>query len=136
MWGLATWIVHKEVRDAPWVFRACLAGLVLLLVQSVFGGLTVLFLLPDLVSTTHLGLALLFLALTSLLESWAVGPERMEPLAPAVAAGVRARSWELGVLRAIGMEARDTRRLVLIEAAWVLGQWHRLAGAKGLNGSE
>ena len=54
-----------------------------------FGGLTVLFLLPDLVSTTHLGLALLFLALTSLLASWAVGPERIEPLAPAVAAGVR-----------------------------------------------
>ncbi len=89
MWGLATWIVHKEVRGTPWVFRACLAGLALLVVQSVFGGLTVLFLLPDLVSTTHLGLALLFLALTTLLASWAVGGGGVGPLPPPLAAGVR-----------------------------------------------
>lgn len=89
MWGLATWIVHKELSDRPWVFKACLAGLALLLVQSVFGGLTVLFLLPDLVSTTHLGLALLFLALTTLLASWAVGPGAIGPLGPTVATGIR-----------------------------------------------
>jgi heme A synthase len=58
MWGLATWIVHKEVRGTPWVF-------------------------------THLGLALLFLALTTLLASWAVGGGGVGPLPPPLAAGVR-----------------------------------------------
>ena len=37
-------------------------------------------------------------------------------VANAVAAGVRARSWELGVLRAIGLEAKHTQRLIVIEA--------------------
>ena len=41
----------------------------LLLVQSVFGGLTVIFRLPDWISTTHLGLALSFLALATVLAS-------------------------------------------------------------------
>jgi cytochrome c oxidase assembly protein subunit 15 len=38
-------------------------------VQAVFGGLTVLFRLPDAVSTTHLGLALLFLSLAVVLAA-------------------------------------------------------------------
>ena len=69
MWGLATWFTWKEARDRPWMFRLTLAGVVLLLVQSVFGGLTVLFRLPDLVSTTHLTLAFAFLALAAFLAS-------------------------------------------------------------------
>ena len=93
MWILATWIVHKEVRDPRWVFRTCLAGLGLLVVQSVFGGLTVLLRLPDLVSTTHLSLALLFLGLATVLASWAAGSGGIAPLSPPVAAGVR--KWGL-----------------------------------------
>ncbi|MDH5588504.1 MAG: COX15/CtaA family protein [Gemmatimonadota bacterium] len=69
MWGLATYLARKETRDRPWIFRWCLAGIVLLLVQSVFGGLTVLFKLPDLVSTSHLSLALLFLVAATVLAS-------------------------------------------------------------------
>ena len=69
MFGLATWLARKETGDRPWMFRACLGGVALLLVQSVFGGLTVLYRLPDLVSTTHLALALLFLALATVLAS-------------------------------------------------------------------
>lgn len=69
MFALATWLARREVEDRPWIFKACLAGLGLLLVQSVFGGLTVLFLLPDLVSTTHLALAFGFLALASVLAA-------------------------------------------------------------------
>ena len=46
---------------------ACLAGLVLLLVQAILGGVTVLLRLPDAISTSHLGLALLFLALATVL---------------------------------------------------------------------
>ncbi|MGE0158454.1 MAG: heme A synthase [Gemmatimonadales bacterium] len=69
MWGLATWLAHKETTDRPWIFRAALGGVALLLVQSLFGGLTVLFRLPDWISTTHLTLALSFLALATVLAS-------------------------------------------------------------------
>ena len=89
MWGLATWLARKETQDDPWVFKACVAGLVLLLVQSVFGGLTVLYQLPDLVSTTHLALALLFLGLATALASWASWARGEGPVDPDIAAGVR-----------------------------------------------
>ncbi len=63
MWSLTTWIAWKELRaERPWIFNACLAGIGLLLVQSAFGGITVLFKLPTAVSTTHLALAFLFLS--------------------------------------------------------------------------
>ncbi|MHB1195097.1 MAG: COX15/CtaA family protein [Longimicrobiales bacterium] len=88
MWGLATWLIRKEAGDRPWMFRAALAGVGLLLVQSVFGGLTVLFRLPDLVSTTHLSLALLFLALATFLASASAWAPRMGALEPDVARGL------------------------------------------------
>jgi heme A synthase len=69
IWLLATWLVKREAGDRPWIFKACLAGLALLVVQSVFGGLTVIYQLPDLVSTTHLTLAFSFLALATLLAA-------------------------------------------------------------------
>jgi heme A synthase len=69
MFTLATWLARKETKDRPWIFRACLAGLGLLILQSVFGGLTVLYRLPDLVSTTHLSLAFLFLSLATVLAT-------------------------------------------------------------------
>jgi heme A synthase len=69
MFGLATWLVKKEAPASPWLFKACLAGIALLLIQSVFGGLTVLYQLPDMVSTTHLALAFLFLVLATVLAA-------------------------------------------------------------------
>jgi len=69
MWGLATWLARKEATDRPWMFKAALAGVALLLVQSLFGGLTVIYRLPDWISTTHLTLALSFLALATVLAS-------------------------------------------------------------------
>jgi len=69
IFGVATWLAHKEARDRPWIFRTGLAGLGLLIVQSVFGGLTVIYRLPDAVSTTHLSLAFLFLALATVLAA-------------------------------------------------------------------
>jgi heme A synthase len=89
MWGLTTWLVRKETPEHPWVFKACIAGLVLLLIQSVFGGLTVLYQLPDLISTTHLSLALLFLSLATVLASWSSWSKGMEPVSAETAAGVR-----------------------------------------------
>lgn len=67
MFVLATWLVRREASDRPWLGRAAVAGIALLLVQSVFGGLTVIYQLPDLVSTTHLSLAFLFLSLATVL---------------------------------------------------------------------
>lgn len=69
MFALATWLTRKEVSDRPWMYRACLAGLGLLLVQSVFGGITVIYELPTAVSTTHLSLAFIFVSLATVLAS-------------------------------------------------------------------
>lgn len=80
LWGLATWLARRETGgERRWVFRAALAGIGLLLIQSIFGGLTVIFRLPDLVSTTHLGLALLFLSLATVLASATSGRQVAAP---------------------------------------------------------
>jgi cytochrome c oxidase assembly protein subunit 15 len=71
------------------MFRVALGGVGLLLVQSLFGGLTVLFRLPDLVSTTHLGLALLFLGLATFLASASGRAAGIGSSDPHVAAGLR-----------------------------------------------
>jgi heme A synthase len=69
MWGLATWLARREATERPWIFKAALAGVGLLVVQSVFGGLTVIYRLPTPVSTTHLALALVFLVIATVLAS-------------------------------------------------------------------
>ena len=89
MWVLTTWLVRKETKDDPWVFKACILGIVLLLIQSAFGGLTVLYQLPDLVSTTHLSLALLFLGLATALASWSSWSRGVDHVSAETAAGVR-----------------------------------------------
>jgi cytochrome c oxidase assembly protein subunit 15 len=62
MWLLTGWLVRQESGPA-WVRRGWVTGLVLLLVQAVFGGVTVLLRLPPSISTAHLALAFLFLGL-------------------------------------------------------------------------
>jgi heme A synthase len=66
-WSGGLYLTWKEKPSYPWVQKAAWGGFLLLLVQAVFGGLTVLLLLPDAISTTHLGLAFLFLALATVL---------------------------------------------------------------------
>ncbi|GIT49998.1 MAG: hypothetical protein Ct9H300mP15_02110 [Gemmatimonadota bacterium] len=73
LFGLSLGGPKTPTQDQPWIFRACLAGLGLLIVQSIFGGLTVIYRLPDLISTTPLGLAFIFLALVTVF-AWATGP--------------------------------------------------------------
>ncbi len=103
MFALATWLARRETSDRPWIFRACLTGIALLLVQSVFGGLTVIYQLPDLVSTTHLTLAFSFLALATVLAATSDGatgtggnqrsaPPAIEGFGPGVGARLRTRS--------------------------------------------
>ena len=79
--GLATFLAWREGPRFGWVKAWCLAGILLLLIQAVLGGITVIFKLPDAVSTSHLGLAFLFLALATVLfvtssPSWedGIGP--------------------------------------------------------------
>jgi heme A synthase len=62
---LATYLTWKEEPRYRWLLKASWVGLLLLFVQAALGGITVLFLLPDAVSTSHLGLAFLFLALAT-----------------------------------------------------------------------
>jgi heme A synthase len=76
--GLALYLAWKERPSQPWVVKATVVGLVLLLIQAVLGGITVLLLLPDAVSTSHLGLAFVFLGLAVVLAtvtspSWSSG---------------------------------------------------------------
>lgn len=91
MWGLGTWLAWREGASRG-VRRAALAGVGLLLVQSVFGGLTVIFRLPDLVSTTHFALAFAFLALATGLAS-RTGWSRTAGLDPTAAAVTRRWAW-------------------------------------------
>lgn len=77
----ATWLAFREVGDRRWMLRASVAGVVLLLIQAVFGGLTVIYRLPDAVSTTHLALAFGFLALAVVLAT-AASPRRATEPAP------------------------------------------------------
>jgi heme A synthase len=78
LFSAATYLAFREPPRFPWVRGWALAGIGLLLVQAALGGITVLFRLPDAVSTSHLGLAFLFLALVTALST------------------VTASSWETG----------------------------------------
>jgi len=81
----AIYLTWREGPSNPWLLRGAWIGLALLLVQAVLGGVTVLLRLPDAISTSHLGLAFLFLALTTALAvvsspSWGRGPSVPEPV--------------------------------------------------------
>jgi heme A synthase len=65
----ATWLAFRETPRFGWVRGWALVGIGLLLVQAVLGGITVLFRLPDAVSTSHLAVAFLFLALATVLST-------------------------------------------------------------------
>tara|TARA_B100000929_G_scaffold197299_1_gene156490 strand:- start:6 stop:794 length:789 start_codon:yes stop_codon:yes gene_type:complete len=147
MFGLSTWLARTATHDQPWIFRACLAGLGLLIVQSIFGGLTVIYRLPDLISTTHLGLAFLFLALVTVLAS-ATGPvktfesplgeaaDRITILASAGAALIFVQSLIGGLVRHMdaGMACPDVPLCLgelvppLVNSTITLHFTHRLIG--------
>lgn len=74
MFALGTWFAFREGASRR-VRVAAVGGVVLLLVQAVFGGLTVLMRLPDAISTSHLSMALAFLVLTTVLAI-ATSPRR------------------------------------------------------------
>ncbi len=68
LFGLATWFAGRDAQRR-WIVRASVVGVILLLVQAVFGGITVIYQLPTAVSTTHLALAYIFLGLVVVLAT-------------------------------------------------------------------
>jgi heme A synthase len=75
LFGGATFLAFRETRPGHWMRTATVAGIGLLLVQAVFGGLTVIYRLPDAISTSHLSMALVFLTLATVLTA-AASPRR------------------------------------------------------------
>ncbi len=75
------------------LYRLGLAGIALLVLQSVLGGLTVIYRLPDAVSTSHLALAFIFLGLVTVMLVQ-TGPRGDKPIAGADAE--RRGVWKAG----------------------------------------
>lgn len=75
LFGGATFLAFRETGSGHWMRTATVAGIGLLLVQAVFGGLTVIYRLPDAISTSHLSMALAFLTLATVLTT-AASPRR------------------------------------------------------------
>lgn len=67
LFAVAVVLLRRTLPARIDLFRMGIAGLGLLLVQSVLGGLTVIYRLPDAISTTHLALAFAFLALVTIM---------------------------------------------------------------------
>jgi protoheme IX farnesyltransferase len=53
-------IARKDKAKRPFVFKLTVVALIMVIVQGILGGITVIYKLPTIVSTTHLGLALIF----------------------------------------------------------------------------
>ncbi|HSM05192.1 MAG TPA: COX15/CtaA family protein [Longimicrobiales bacterium] len=81
IFALATWITWRRTEPGSWLRTACVGGMALLLVQAVFGGLTVIYRLPDAISTSHLAMAFGFLSLATVLAV-ATSPRRLVRDAP------------------------------------------------------
>lgn len=67
LFAAAVFATRRAHPDRTALFRLGLAGIGLLLVQSLLGGLTVIYELPDAISTSHLALAFLYLALVTVM---------------------------------------------------------------------
>lgn len=115
LWLLATWAVWPEGRERPLLRRGAIVGIVILVIQSVLGGVTVLLLLPPAISSAHLGLAFLFLALATGLAV-ATHPEWRRRAAPPAEEGRRLRLVLAGAA-------------LVVFAQSLLGGWVRHIGA-------
>jgi heme A synthase len=91
---LATVLSWRPEADRPWIKKAAVVGIVALLIQAGLGGLTVILRLPDAVSTSHLGLAFLFLALAVVLTI-ATGPSAATTLEGDASRAGAIRRWSI-----------------------------------------
>ena len=93
----ATYLAWKEPVRMPWVRSATVVGFLLLLVQAVLGGITVIFGLPDAISTSHLGLAFFFLGLATVL-ALVSSPHWESGLGPEESARPALRGWAVAAV--------------------------------------
>jgi heme A synthase len=125
----ATYLAWREKPRFSWVLKAAWLGIGLLLIQAVLGGITVLFLLPDAVSTSHLGLAFLFLALATGLAvvsspSWDQGPGPAEPARRALRKGALATAALAFTQSVVGAAVRHTDAgMACPDVPLCLGEW-------------
>ncbi len=129
IFAATTYVGWRALTNRPAVRRAAIAGIGLLFIQSAFGGITVLLKLPDWISTTHLALAFLFLALSTVLAvvtspSWELPGRDASPLRIPLR---RFALWgaSLTLLQSIlGAAVRHTDAgLVCPDLPQCLGQW-------------
>lgn len=100
MFLAALLVVRRQLPERTDIFRLGVAGMLLLVIQSVLGGLTVVYRLPDAISTSHLALAFAFLALVTVMLV-RIGPvPRPADTARDPAAGLarRAGMWAAGLV--------------------------------------
>ncbi len=97
VFAVAVVLVRRTLPARRDLFHMGIAGLGLLLVQSVLGGLTVIYRLPDAISTTHLALAFAFLALVTIMVA-RTGPHGGDPARDVDPLTRRAGMWGAGLV--------------------------------------
>jgi heme A synthase len=125
----ATYLTWKEKARYPWILKASILGIGLLLFQAVLGGLTVLWGLPTAISSSHLTLALVFLGLATVLAvasspRWHLGvAPRGSSRLPLRRLGVLALSLTL-LQSVVGGAVRHTGSgMACPDVPLCLGQW-------------
>ncbi|RLA65287.1 MAG: protoheme IX farnesyltransferase [Epsilonproteobacteria bacterium] len=53
-------IANKDKKEKPFVFKLTILALIMVIIQGILGGITVIYKLPTIVSTAHLGLSIIF----------------------------------------------------------------------------
>jgi heme A synthase len=125
----ATYLTAREAPRFSWIRSAALAGVFLLIIQAVLGGLTVLMKLPDALSTSHLGLAFLFLGLATVLAvatspSWDEGIGAPPPINRKLRRGGAAAALLVFVQSLVGAAVRHTDAGVACpDVPLCLGEW-------------
>ena len=101
---VAVVMARRELPERRDLVHLGIAGLALLLVQSLLGGLTVIYRLPDAISTTHLAMAFTFLALLTIMVA-RTAPSAAHRDEPAPQSGDRAASHSPASTRRMGVWA-------------------------------
>ncbi len=93
LFPVAVVLTRRSHPERKALFRLGLGGIALLVFQAVLGGLTVIYRLPDAISTSHLALALIFLGLVTVILV-RTAPRVTERLG--VTGTERRTAWRLG----------------------------------------
>lgn len=75
-------IAKKDRLKKPYIFKLTVIALIMVIIQGILGGITVIYKLPTIVSTTHLGLSLIFFSTLILInhQFYKVNPKEKDLL--------------------------------------------------------